>query len=82
MINIVGSVRFWGTETYFRLLARLCQTGLVTRRVPIKGFTFEMILLFRASSRDVWDPLGSMSVCHPSAIPALRIALPRCAHVL
>ena len=28
-------------KTRFRLLARLCRTGLVTRRVPIKGFTFE-----------------------------------------
>jgi hypothetical protein len=38
-------------KTRFRLLARLCRTGLVTRRVPIKGFTFEVILLFRASWR-------------------------------
>ena len=27
-------------KTRFRLLARLCRTGLVTRRVPMKGFTF------------------------------------------
>ena len=27
-------------KTRFRLLVRLCRTGLVTRRVPIKGFTF------------------------------------------
>jgi hypothetical protein len=39
-------------KTRFRLLARLCRTGLVTRRVPLEGFTFEMILLFRASWRD------------------------------
>src|SRR5580658_53671 len=38
-------------KTRFRLLARLCRTGLVTRRVPVKGFTFEVILLFRASWR-------------------------------
>jgi hypothetical protein len=36
-----------------RLLARLCRTGLVTRRVSTKGFTFEMILLSRASWRNV-----------------------------
>jgi hypothetical protein len=36
-----------------RLLARLCRTGLVTRRVSMKGFTFEMILLSRASWRNV-----------------------------
>jgi hypothetical protein len=30
-----------------RLLAQFYRTGLVTRRVPIKGFTSEMILLFR-----------------------------------
>ncbi len=36
-------------KTRFRLLARLCRTGLVTRRVPIKGFTLLAILLFRAS---------------------------------
>ena len=38
-------------KTGFRLLVQLCRTGLVTRRVPIEGFTFEMILLFRASWR-------------------------------
>ena len=27
-------------KTRFRLLARLCRTGLVTRRVSMKGFTF------------------------------------------
>ena len=27
-------------KTRFRLLAQLCRTGLVTRRVPMKGFTF------------------------------------------
>jgi len=36
-------------KTRFRLLARLCRTGLDTRRVSIKGFAFVMILLFRAS---------------------------------
>jgi hypothetical protein len=40
-------------KTRFRLLARLCRTGLVTRRVPIKGFTLLAILLFRASWREV-----------------------------
>ncbi len=39
-------------KTHFRLLARLCRSGLVTRRVPIKGFTSETILLFRASWRN------------------------------
>jgi hypothetical protein len=38
-------------KTRFRLLARLCRAGLVTRRVPIKGFTLLAILLFRASWR-------------------------------
>ena len=27
-------------QTRFRLLAQLCRTGLVTRRVSMKGFTF------------------------------------------
>jgi hypothetical protein len=40
-------------QTRFRLLARLCRTGLVTRRISMKGFTFEMILLSRASWRKV-----------------------------
>ena len=40
-------------KTRFRLLVQLCRAGLVTRRVPVKGFTFEMILLFRASWRKV-----------------------------
>jgi hypothetical protein len=40
-------------KTRFRLLARLCRTGLVNRRVSMKGFTFEMILLSRASWRNV-----------------------------
>jgi hypothetical protein len=40
-------------KTRFRLLARLCRTGLDTRRVPIKGFTLLAILLFRASWRKV-----------------------------
>src|SRR5271163_4590078 len=47
-----------------RLLARLCRTGLVTRRVSMKGFTFEMILLSRASWRKVklcfWFPGDSL----------------------
>jgi transposase len=40
-------------KTRFRLLVQLCRAGLVTRRVPVKGFTFEVILLFRASWRKV-----------------------------
>ncbi len=40
-------------KTRFRLLARLCRAGLVTRRASMKGFTFEMILLSRASWRKV-----------------------------
>ncbi len=40
-------------KTRFRLLAQLYRTGLVTRRVPAKGFTFMAILLFRASRRYV-----------------------------
>ncbi len=47
-------------KTGFRLLARLYRTGLVTRMVPIKGFTFEMTLLFRAScamSAILWGTL-------------------------
>jgi hypothetical protein len=34
-----------------RLLVRFYRTGLVTRRVPIKGLTSEMILLFRVAWR-------------------------------
>jgi hypothetical protein len=40
-------------KTRFRLLVRLYRTGLVTRRVPSKGFTLVAILFFRASWRDV-----------------------------
>src|SRR5208337_4594281 len=40
-------------KTRFRLLARLFRAGLVTRRVPAKGFTVVTILLSRASWRDV-----------------------------
>ena len=37
-------------KTRFRLLAQLCRAGLVTRRVPTKGFTSSrLILLSRAS---------------------------------
>jgi hypothetical protein len=36
-------------KTRFRPLVQLCRTGLGTRRISIKGFTFVMILLFRAS---------------------------------
>jgi hypothetical protein len=34
-----------------RLLRKFYRTGLVTRRVPIRGFTSEMILLFRVAWR-------------------------------
>ncbi len=40
-------------KTRFRLLARLFRAGLVTRRVPAKGFTVVTLLLSRASWRDV-----------------------------
>jgi hypothetical protein len=55
-------------KTCFRLLARLCRTGLVTRRVPVKGFTFEMILLFRASWRNVWNPWNPASAMTFSSV--------------
>jgi hypothetical protein len=44
-----------------RLLARLCRTGLITRRVSLKGFTFEMILLSRASWRKATYTSGKTS---------------------
>jgi hypothetical protein len=39
-----------------RLLARSYRTGLATRRVPIKGFTSETILLFRVTWRKPGSP--------------------------
>src|SRR5271157_2956458 len=40
-------------KTRFRRLARLYRTGLVTRRVPLKGFERKAVLLSRASWRNV-----------------------------
>jgi len=39
-------------KTCFRLLVQLCRAGLVTHRVPMRGFTL-LILLSRASWRKV-----------------------------
>src|SRR4029077_9153241 len=55
-------------KTRSRLPARLCRTGLVTRRVPVEGFTFEMLLRSRASWRDVRPVFRS-----PRHQPSLRI---------
>ena len=53
----------------FRLLARLCRTGLVTRRIPMKCFTsFEMILLSRASCNAMFALLLSVGSGVPSPV--------------
>jgi hypothetical protein len=52
-LRFVGAVTRPLRKTRFRLLVRLCRTGLIIRTVSMKGFTFEMILVSRASWRKV-----------------------------
>jgi hypothetical protein len=52
-LRFAGEVTRPPRKTRFRLLARLCRTGLVTRRVSMKGFTLEAIPLSRTSWRNV-----------------------------
>src|SRR4051812_716348 len=62
-LRFAGEVTRPPRKTRFRLLARLCRTGLVTRRVSMKGFTLEAIPLSRTSWRNVSPGLvkGSQS---------------------
>jgi hypothetical protein len=45
MVGFAGRVAPTPRKTRFRLLARLFRTGLVTRRVPLKGFTLYPTLI-------------------------------------
>jgi hypothetical protein len=64
-----------GGVARFRLLARFCRTGLVTRRVSTKGFTFEMILLSRASWRKDTIPNSTRQLSIVSTEPQQGLEL-------
>src|SRR3954453_3135607 len=61
-LRFAGEVTRPPRKTRFRLLARLCRAGLVTRRVSTKGFTLVAIPLSRASWRNAGSALRLLAV--------------------